>query len=286
MNRLLPTSVASLAFAPLLGLTAVLFASPAYAQDAPAAPNDNSAKPDEANASNEPEPLPIIVFGTKAGDKKEIVAGSRIARKPILRDGPVASSTGTPGFTPGSGMTPYGNYTRTLRKVECTASDENIGKDVACRLIAAKEASEIGEWNTVRGLLVPVARDDEASAQERRAAADYLYLTATQADNNTSRIEALELLIDTGTLADADAAKALRHLSSLSRQQDNASLARDYLAQAVMLDPDHIQSLVNLAVMEREADLNTASQTMTRAIAAAERAGGDVPQSWRDFVAK
>lgn len=121
--------------------------------------------------SVEAEPVPIIVLGEKEAEKERVVLGSRIAKKPLFdsKTHTVATSTGTPGLTPQSGMDPSGGGIRRVTRTSCESSDSKIRADVACALIAAMGAMENGDWNTVRGYLIPLANTDSLYPVEHRA---------------------------------------------------------------------------------------------------------------------
>lgn len=264
-------------FCTALILGATVF--PASAQNKSTDPQVPSP-PEETDSK---QPLPIVVIGEQEEDRR-VFAGSRLPRKPLFENGPIATSTGTRGLTPGSGIDPMGRYTRIVRKTECVAADERIGKDVACALIAAREASEKEEWSLVRGILVPIADNFELNATERRTASEFLYLSARNSGDRDAQIEALELLVGSGSLSPAKTGEALRSLSSLANRNGDRQAAQGYLTEAVRIDPEDHRALANLAILERASGDSDAADTMRRAIAAAGKAGRSVPQSWRSFV--
>jgi hypothetical protein len=267
-----------------LAISCFALVPPAAAQDSE---NPDSQKESLIDAPSSEtagdDTLPIVVTGRQE-EKREVLVGSRIARKPIFEGGSVATSTGVNGLTPQSGMDPSGRYTRAIRETSCEASDERISEDVACTLFAAKGAMENEDWLLVRGLLVPVARNTGLSGVERRAASDYLYFSAQSSGDLKSQIEALEVLVNTQTLSDVESGKAFRSLSSLSIKAGDEGSARKYLLDAIRFDPDHYMALSNLTILQRNSGDDSASDTMEEAIASAEREGKEVPEAWRSFV--
>ena len=261
----------------LCGLLLTSVAFPAGAQEQS---SDQEAQSPTAKAEDQ---LPIVVIGDQK-DERRVVVGSRIARKPLFENGSIATSTGTPGFTPGSGMDPAGQYVRTLKRSERVAADERIGKDVACTLLAAKKASENEEWLLVRGMLVPLAQNTELNSIERRAASEVLFLSAQSSGDTQAKIEALELLVASGGLSSTETGKALRSLSSLVSKIGEKAAALEYLSAAIRVDPYDYRALANLAILQRARGDPGAAKIMKRAIAAAEQVGTAVPKAWRLFV--
>tara|TARA_B100001057_G_scaffold465027_1_gene520779 strand:- start:168 stop:983 length:816 start_codon:yes stop_codon:yes gene_type:complete len=261
--------------------SALIFAAAAF----PVSAQETSThqKPQSPSSEVEVQPLPIVVIGEQEKERRVIV-GSRIPRKPIFEDGPIATSTGIRGLTPGSGMDPAGKYTRIVKRTECVAADERIGKSVACILLAAKEASENEDWLLVRGMLVPVAGNAEFSSAERRAASEVLFLSARSSGDTLARIEALELLVASGALSTSETGNALRSLSSLASKTGDRAAALEYLNEAIRVDPSDHQALANLAILQRASGDLAAAAMMRCAILAAEKAGRTVPQSWLSFV--
>ena len=261
--------------------SALIFAAAAFPVSAQEA--STHQKPQSPSSEAEVQPLPIVVIGEQEKERRVIV-GSRIPRKPIFEDGPIATSTGTRGLTPGSGMDPAGKYTRIVKRTECVAADERIGKSVACILLAAKEASENEEWLLVRGMLVPVAGNADLNSAERRAASEVLFLSARSSGDTRAQVEALELLVASDALSTPETGNALRSLSSLASKTGDRTAALEYLNEAIRVDPSDHQALANLAILQRASGDLAAAAMMRRAILAAEKAGRTVPQSWRSFV--
>ena len=98
-----------------------------------------AARVADGEGVNQPQSDTIIVTGESATQKKQIIVGSRIPTKPWLIQGSVATNTGTPGFTPGSGMDPAGGYTRTVATRECRSDYDGLSPK-ACRALASGDA--------------------------------------------------------------------------------------------------------------------------------------------------
>lgn len=238
-----------------------------------------------------PEPLPappIVVIGD--GDPDEagrgvVTAGSRLPQQPIFADGVVATNSGTPGLVPQSGMDPAGGYVRLRKRTVCTAEDPAIGKEVACILIAAAEARERGDSETLRGLLLPVALEPVRADAERRAAALLLWQDANAAGDPRRVEEALETLIASTTLTARKESQAWQSLARLSADFGNSSEERERLERAAEYPEASPQALARLAIVQRQDGDERARATMARAVAAIEQSGRDVPPGWREFAA-
>lgn len=249
----------------------------------PLAAQEPAAQATEEEPQEVLEPLPIIVMDS-VEDEKMVIVGSRIPRKPLNPNGGVASNTPRHGLVPGSGMDPSSNIVRKKTVRSCRAAVDGISKGTACLLLRAREAMAAEDWLLVRGLLVPLARNAEAPVEERAAAAGYLFEASGLSASKAARVEALELLLGTGSLSAQEASRVHRNLSTMARQRGDAEQARDHLQKATKLDPTADQALANLAILQREAGLSAARSTMQQAIAARESKGAQVPAAWRDFV--
>lgn len=236
-------------------------ASEVQERDVPKAPQTTQNRASEDDLADA-EPVPIVVLGDKEEEEEKVVLGSRIPRKPLFdyKTHSVATSTGTPGFVPQSGMDPSGAGIRRITKSTCEASDSKISRDVACALIAAKSAMEDEDWNLVRGHLVPLAGSNDLSQVEHRAVADYLYISAQTSGIVPNKIEALKILIDTQTLSKSETGNALRSLSSLYLAAGNEKLAVLALEEAVRLNPNDHRALGNLEILKKNDQVSTISQ--------------------------
>ena len=255
----------------------LLLASPLTAQDAGAPP------------AGELPPPPIVVFAdrdTQAEGTREVLVGSRVPRRPVFVDGVVATSTGTRGLTPGSGMTPSSLYVRLLKRSECVADRPDISEPVACRLIAAREAMAGQDHSLVRGLLIPVAENAERSGAERYASAEMLALSAEGEEDRRYLEEAYELMLESGGLQGRTRASLLRVLAGMALDRGDRDGARDRYAEAVAIGEDDPRTFVNLAILQRETGVGDAAATMRRAIAMREAKGEAVPPEWRAFAAR
>ena len=241
--------------------------------------------PREAAEPLPPPPIVVIANEEERADERRVIVGSRVARRPVFEGGTVATSTGTRGLTPESGMTPYGGHIRVLHRKSCVADDPAIGAVAACRLIAAREAMAAGDHALVRGLLVPLAGDAARPAAERYAAAETLALSAEGEADPAFLEEAYLLMLESGAIVGTTRASLLRVVAGLALDRGDRAGARGLYAEAVELEPGDARALSNLAILQRETGDGDGVAAMRRAIGALEREGRDVPQGWRDFAA-
>lgn len=243
---------------------------------------------DQNDSASASEGDPIIVVGEVADpDEPEarVIVGSRIPRKPIYTDGPIATSTGTPGLTPGSGMDPAGRYTRKITKRDCVADRAGIGKPAACALSKAIAAKDAGDTDLASAILRGMTAPSEFSAVERLAAAQLSYDVGKQAGDMHAQEDALLLMLDTGVMNAADQGMATRGLVSHALADGRRQLAHTRLLRLDQMGAATPQELANQAILARELGISGAAEAMQRAIAARKDARQEVPQSWTAFAA-
>nr|WP_298928308.1 esterase-like activity of phytase family protein [uncultured Erythrobacter sp.] len=261
-----------------------LLASSAFALASPA--QESAQEQSAADPQAEAAQTPIIVEGDT--DKPEIRAqlGSRIAKEPLFTDLSVASSTGIAGLTPGSGLQPLHGANAIRKKVTstCVSDNEEVGARASCLLIKAREAGAKDDQLLEADIYRYLASSEEFGAQERLTGGTELYNLGERSGNELLREEALIRLLDAEVLEEARRPDARRTLVDMAIARGDNALAIERLSQhAAMPDPD-AQSLANLAILKREAGQSDAAPYMTRAIAARQAEGGEVPQGWLDFA--
>lgn len=236
-------------------------------------------------------PPPILVIGAP-GAKREVVVGSRIPRKANFINGSVATSTGTRGLTPGSGMDQASGKFRIRRTETCISDNPAISKRDACLLVEAHDALAAGDEGLAKDLLLSLASDEDGLPETRLAAAEILYSVADGVETgfiNTpedpGREQALLLMLESGAMPLHDDLRARRALVAMALSDGRKDLAQKRLAEIVERDPNDARSMANLAILQEPADPVRARSTMASAIAAAERNGTPVPEGWRSFAA-
>lgn len=284
-------SIATIMAAPLV-LSMALVAVPATAQDDnadEAVVDEVVVETGEAKAETTAEPAPpsniIVVTGDKAV-RREVSAGSRIARRPTFVDGVIATSTGTRGFTPGSGMDPAGRFTRIKRTRECVSDNLFLSKAAACIMADAQEAFAAGKLVEARESYGVISGSAQFAPAERLEAARWEYRIANEAGDAVARESALFTMIATGAMDPAKEARARRSFVSAALQRGDRVGARTRLLELDEAGIADYGNLANLAILSRELGEPGASATMLRAIEMRESANSPVPQSWRNFAAQ
>ena len=260
----------------------VLAASPLSAEPPTATPVVLPAEEPRTDDTAQAPGQVIIVEGKT--ERREVIAGSRVPKRQIIQDGPIATNTGTPGLVPGSGMDPFAGGTRTLRTETCVSSVEAIRKPAACLIVRADEAMADGDAELGAGLLRTIIGDDGFNEQERLAAAQRLYAIGDQFQNADLREQALIQMLETGLLGEPDAIAAHRSLVAIAIAQGELALAIARLTSLLRITPGRAQDWVNLAVLQRATDEPATRASMQRAIELQEAAGRPVSPAWQSLV--
>ena len=236
----------------------------------------------------EPEPIekasgpPIVV--TAEPDEREVIVGSRIARRPVFVDGPIATSTGTPGLVPQSGMDPTAGPTVIRKRSAFVASREGIGKEAARLLFKAQNRAQDGDIDTSYGILASIADPTAFSVGEARAALERMYVLGSEAQRDDIREYALHGLVETG-LPSEEEASARRTLAALAMKAKDNDAAIDQLRSLADADLARAQDLANLAVLMRGKGSVGGEDYMRRALALRRSEGHEPPTSWQGFLA-
>ena len=253
-------------------------------QAAPALQASTSDR-DTLTPEEEASQTPIIVEGTRDEPARRSQTGTRIPGEPMFKDLTVATSTGVAGLTPGSGMTPYGD--RVIKRITktCVSDTKGVGERASCLLLKADTARSQNDISAAIDIYRYLVSSNEFGAAERLAGGTELYNLAQSTGGEALREEALIRLVDSEVLSEAQKAGARRTLVDIALKRDDKPLALKRLEQLVADENADPQSLANLAILRNEQGVLGASTMMGRAIAVTEAAGGEVPQSWHDFVA-
>lgn len=256
--------------------------TPLYAQDVSQREDAQKTGEIAQQQSDVPTEAPIIVTG-EPDDQPEVVLGSRIARRPFFKFQGIATNTGTRGLVPQSGMDQGANV-RTIRKTECASDDPRIGRKAACLLIDADAAYGAGKVADAQDTLAYLTFTEEFSPYERLQGAKRQYKIAEDQGNDASREVALEQMVETGGMEQAEELRARKALISMALKSGNRQLARERLLELdgkVGLDA---QRMANLAILTREQYAGDHIAIMRRAIALRREKGLRVPKSWHDFT--
>lgn len=235
------------------------------------------------------EEQPIIVSGRREGseeDQRTVVVGSRIARKPVLEAGAIASNTPAAAFSATSGVDPLSVENRIIkRKIsQCRTDDPAIGKEAACLLFDAETALQRNDSMTAISFYRHLNASSQFSSAERLVAAEKLFaLGQTMADAGL-REEALLRMLATTAMPVGEAQSARRSLVTLALQRGDSALAIARLREVVDQDADDAQSFANLAILLRQENLTGSSDSMMQAIQIKKARGEPIPAGWADFV--
>lgn len=260
----------------------ILSASPLTAQPPAAAQvvlAAEEAEPDEIVRA--PEQV-IIVQGET--ERREVIVGSRVPKRQLIQDGPIATSTGVAGLVPGSGMDPFAGGTRTLRTKSCVSSVAAIRKPAACLILSTDEALADGDPQAALGLLRAMINDDTFNGQERLAAAQRLFAIGEQLQDAGLREQSLVRMLETGLLAEPEAISAHRSLVAIAIAGSKPDVAIARLISMLRITPGRAQDWVNLAVLQKAAGEPASRVSMQRAIDLQQAAGRAVAPGWRSFL--
>ena len=257
----------------------VLASTMLHLASAPSVWAQESSSVEQINSISHP---PIVV--TAEPERREVIVGSRIARRPVFVDGPIATSTGTPGLVPQSGMDPTAGATVLRKRESFVASREGIGKDAARLLFMAQERAQGGDIDTSYGILASLADPAAFSEAEARAALERMYILGAEAQRDDIRQFALHGLLET-QLPPADEASARRTLAAIAINSKDAGAAIDQLRLLADANLARAQDLANLAALIRGEGSTGGEIYMRRALELRLVEGQELPSAWRDFLA-
>jgi hypothetical protein len=233
--------------------------------------------------------MPIAVTASKddgeAGQSSAIV-GSRIARKPVLEAGAVASNTPIGALSATSGVDPLSAQNRTIKRKTstCRSDDPVIGKAAACLLLDAQTALQRDDGATAIALYRSLNSSDQFSSAERLVAAERMFALGQTSSDADLREEALIRMLATSAMPFVAAQSARRSLVTFALERADVALAITRLREVVAQDASDAQSLANLAILLRQENLAGASEHMMQAIQIRTSRGETIPKGWTDFV--
>lgn len=242
---------------------------------------------DQASVTPEQEAsqTPIIVEGRREESTRRAQTGSRIPTEPLFKDLTVSTSTGVAGLTPGSGMTPDGDRVHKRITKTCVSDSEGVGERASCLLLKAKNAISGNQPSEAIDIYRYLVSSGQFGAPEQLAGGTELYNLAQSTGDDLLREEALIRLLDGDLLTVPKQAGARRTLVDLALKRGDRPTALRRLEQFVATGNADPKSMANLAILRQEQTVPGAAPMMSSAITALEATGGEVPQSWHDFVA-
>jgi len=246
----------------------------------PVAAQDTSHGQD---AERLPDP-PIVVIANPDAAERVVTAGSRLPQKNIFANSGIASSVGTRGLGPQSGMSPHSRV-RGMKKKDCVSEDPALGKVVICTLATGDDLLAAGDMDGALTMYRSIAYSSENSARERHVASEKLYAAADQSGAAELREEGLIALLANGGLNPGEARSARRTLVALALSENDRIKAIRRLENVVKHHPEDADSLANLAILQEAEGIAGSRATMQRAIAIRNSAGRSVPAGWSRFAA-
>ena len=254
----------------------------ALTMSAPQAQHDVPADPAEVSPPDE-----IVVTGTREAEEKTQPLGSRIAREKQA-DGFVSqirSETGVAGFTPGSGMDPFAGGTRKLLVKSCKSEGANLSRPAACALAAVQRSMAERDFAAARAGLDRFFAVAQLTDEDRYVASRFAFSLAEAEGDPRDRQRALEIMLSTATMPEAERAPALRTLAALALKLGDDEAAIAALNLVTVLEPFDPRSQANLAALyERKGRSKEARERMATAVALVQRSGAAVPKAWSDYL--
>lgn len=211
--------------------------------------------------------------------------GSRVPRAEApVGYSSVSTGTGVGGLTPGSGMDPFAGPMRNVTETSCISDDPSLSADSACRLAPIQRLVAGRAWGEAR-------RDRSASCRRHGDRPGALSRSAFSLPDrrrdrhHALREQALDRMLETAAMPQAERPPALRTLVAFSLQRGDRVEAARRLEQLVALDGEDSRSRGNLAALYSEAGRPADALALLReAIAIAGRRGEPVPPEWLSFA--
>lgn len=236
----------------------------------------------EEHKAEDESASPIVVTGSK--QTRQVLAGSRLPRAPVVVNGQVATSTGVMGLVPQSGMDPFAGATRTRRTTSCVSELAAIRKEAACLVADADKYLAAGDYVPGLGLLRRITFEDGFNPQERLAASQRIYAIGVNLQDEMLRKSALLDLLETGLLSRSDTIAAHRSVLAIELNNQEYELAVERLQNILMITADNAQDWANLAVLQKQLNDPASRSSMSKAIELRQASGRPVDGSWKSFV--
>lgn len=221
-----------------------------------------------------------------------VMLGSRIARKPGGRRvfNTVATESGLAGLLAGNQQ----NFDATggsapafsKRHVKtCKAQKGELDEVAACALLGARRKMDAGEYTAASALLTPLLQSERG--WERYHAGHLAYLLAERSADEAGRERALTAMLQSGKMAAADRAAAMKTLVAMALRRGDEAAAITRLESLVHAAPEDARSLANLAALHAgRGDHERARPLMLSAVAVIRSKGGNPPPSWTDYLTR
>lgn len=269
-----------------LFLSLILSASFAGLQAAPVETGE-----DIIVTGEQPERSPLGGVEAPYPEVERVPLGSRIARRIARRPvRSIASESGVAGVFAGADShwdgTGGSSLNMRMRLVtECVPDHETVSEEIACLLFRVKKSLEVNDLDAAAERLDPLMERRHLTDWERYYVGYYAYRLAEADEDPDRREAALQLMVASGRMEEAQRREALRALvrMALAGGQDELAVARLEQLAAFGADP---RSLANLAVLHARAGrMDQARLRMTEAVARAREQGETPAEEWTAFLA-
>ena len=204
--------------------------------------------------------VPLIVIGKR--EEKQVIVGSRIARKPLYNKDThiIRTSTGTGGLGPGSGMDPGAQLVRRTKVVSCKSDHPALPAKLTCDFSKAQQAYNNAEYGLaeayLRHLDTSAANDPELSyllLQER-------YRIAQKTGNDDARLRLLSQMADSEQMPQDRKLLAHRTRFAIAYRLEKMELALDIAGEIERLAPNDPVNLTNIKALEQQISARNQTQ--------------------------
>jgi hypothetical protein len=222
---------------------------------------------------------------------ERIPVGSRIARRVARRPiRSIASESGVAGVFQGDlshwDGTGGSSLNWRIRLItECVPEHDLVSEEIACILYRVKKSLEVRDFEAAAERLAPLMRRRHLTGWERYYIGYYAYNHAVAVDDGARREAALQLMVASGRMEEAQRREALGALAGMALNSGREATAVERLEQLAELGAD-ARSLANLAALHARAGrMDQARLRMSQAVAQVRQQGQTPAEEWTAFLA-
>lgn len=212
----------------------------------------------------------------------------RIARRPIRS---IASESGVAGMLQGGDShwdgTGGSSLNMRMRLVtECVPEHELVSEEIACILYRVKKSLEVSDFDAAAERLAPLMERRHVTSWERYYIGYYAFRFAEAAGDAQMREAALQKMLASGRMEEAQQRDALRALAGMALSSGRESVAIERFERLAEAGADP-RSLANLAILHARAGrIDQARLRMSQAVTRARQAGETPAEEWTAFLAR
>ena len=174
---------------------------------------------------------------------------------------------------------------RMRRITECVPEHDQVREEIACILFRVRKSLEVSDFAAAAERLAPLLERRHVYSWERYYIGFYAYRLAEATGDLAARETALQLMLASGRMEEAQRRDALRALAgmALTSGRDEIAIARfEQLAEAGA----DARSLANLAALyARAGRMDQARLRMSQAVAQVRQQGQTPAEEWTTFLA-